>query len=184
MYKQHAVHKGSLHRRHPTPGYSALSSLSPEQAPLLQATSSVRRPKAEVATPSRGYSLITRRASESRHWRAALWVQVTAHRLAVPSPLRGETPRLGRGRLRPANSSHGTWDGQLPGTARAEPPTAASRYLLHLRRFTTRAIEISVLLRYFWVALCSSLVLQTLGSCGCWWFLITETWNPPGQVQY
>lgn len=116
--------------------------------------------------------------------RSCTSVQEIACKYPVPSPLQEETLLLSRQaetcKLITPNPRP-----PLPVATTAEPSTGISHcLLLQLQCFTIRVIKISILLRYFWIALCSSLVLQTLRSCGCWWFLITETQNPPGQVQY
>lgn len=81
------------------------------------------------------------------------------------------------GRLRPANSSHRTRDHQLPGTARAEPPTGISHYLLllQLRCFTIRAIKIS----YFTEIFLDCIMFQpgTTNARELWVLMISHHWD-------
>lgn len=97
--------------------------------------------------------------------RSCTSVQEIACKYPVPSPLQEETLLLGREaeicKLITPNPG-------LPLNTTAEPLTGISHcLLLQLQCFNIRVIKISILLRYFWIALCSSLVLQTLRSCGC-----------------
>lgn len=158
--------------------------------PVLLTSSSISSHLLRVEAPNEGSHTKQRIFSLSQKGmlvealRSCTSVQEIAYNYPVPSPLQEETLLLGR-RADTCKLITPNPRPPLPVTTRAEPPTGISHcLLLQLQCFTIRVIKISILLRYFWIALCSSLVLQTLRSCGCWWFLITETQNPLGQVQY